>query len=286
MVPWSAGATPEKAAAPHEKTSGAEEKIAEEKDGAPSHIVAADALPQAEHETPVAEPKRFKPIWEVDRFSWSPEINRLYDAESKYFGYAGVKLREASREGLRVLGIASARAGDGCTTLAICLARAASDAGVKVALLDANTDQPQLAARLGVKFSHGWQGAIAGETPLSETAIISLDNAMTLLPLSASSRDELTSLDDPKVTELVQTIATGVDLVVIDLGHMGSNSTCRFERGANCPIDAAIVVRDVRRTSEQQTLAVAGRLKECGIDAVGIAENYAPPDSTAKTAAA
>ena len=42
-------------------------------------------------------------------------------------------------------------------------------------------------------------------------------------------------------------------------------------------MNAALVVRDLRRTSEAETLVTATRLKSLGIDAIGIAENFLPP---------
>ena len=244
----------------------------------PAEPAAASAKPEARR-----EPEKFRPVWEVDRFSWPAEMLRLYEAESAYFQHAGEKLFEASKEGLRVLGVASTRADEGCTTLALCLARAASAAGLKVAVMDANQDSPQLAERLGVAFPHGWQEAVRGETPLSETAIASVSDALTLLPLAGSSHRKV-PLQDPKVTELVQAVAAAADLLVVDMGTASAGRG--FEQGARCPLNAAIVVRDVRRTSEQDALATAVRLKEGGIAAVGIAENYAPSPKGLNKAAA
>ena len=228
----------------------------------------------------------FKPVWEVDRFVWPADVDLLYDAEAAYFSYAGQKLREAAREGLRVLALASAREGEGCTTLAICLARAASESGVRVALIDGNLDHPHLAARMGVRFSHGWSDTLTGEVPLGEAAITSLEHAVTLLPLCDSVAQGTTALSDPRVSALIRDVAASVDLVVLDLGVVANTADQRFELGANGPVDAAIVVRDMRHTPASQTLAVAALLKESGVNAVGIAENYAPPRNTAGKAAA
>ena len=243
-------------------------------------VAAADVAPAPTTRT------TFKPVWEVDRFVWPAEVDRLFDAEAAYFSYAGQKLREAAREGLRVLALASARSGEGCTTLAICLARAASEAGVRVALIDGNLDHPHLAARMGVRFSHGWNDTLTGDVPLGEAAITSLERGVTLLPLGNSEIPGARNLSDPRISQLIRDVAAGVDLVVLDTGVVADTVDRCFEPGANCPVDAAIVVRDMRHTPASQTLAVATRLKENGVNAVGIAENYAPPRTTAGKAAA
>jgi Mrp family chromosome partitioning ATPase len=235
---------------------------------------------------PKARTQDFKPVWEVDRFAWPGDTSELYDAEANYFRHAGEKLRDACGEGLRVLAITSAKSQEGCTTLAMCLARAAAESGLKVVLLDANLARPRLATRLGIKFPHGWQAAVAGDVPLGETAIASLQDGIVLLPLNERTDDAEPSLDDARVTGMISTIASGVDLVVIDGGNVGENPAKCFEGGSACPIDAMIVVRNVLQTSQEETLAVATHFKERGIAAVGIAENFTQSKNGVTKAAA
>jgi Mrp family chromosome partitioning ATPase len=219
----------------------------------------------------------FKPVWEVDGFSWPTQVEDLYVREANYFRYAGQKLREANQEGLLVLGISSSNTGEGCTTLALCLARAAADAGIKVALMDLDLDQPQLAAQMGVRFEHCWLDAMDGDLPLGEAAIASLESDITLLPLNRRSVNSGAALSDPRVGTLVRSVAQQVDLVILDLGALAASKNVADQPGQVCPLDAAIVVRDMRHTSKQQTLATATQLRSMGVAAVGIAENHCPP---------
>jgi hypothetical protein len=46
-----------------------------------------------------------------------------------------------------------------------------------------------------------------------------------------------------------------------------------------------MIVRDVRRTTETETLVTASRLKSLGVDAIGIAENFCHPTATRAAAA-
>jgi Mrp family chromosome partitioning ATPase len=253
----------------------------------------ADALSETSREDdeqagdqPTVQPQEFKPIWEVDRFAWPADTSELFDAEANYFRHAGEKLRDACGEGLRVLAITSAKSREGCTTLAMCLARAAADCGLKVVLLDANLARPRLATRLGIKFPHGWQAAVAGEVPLGETAIASLQDGITLLPLNERGDDDEPSLADTRVTEMIGSVASGADLVVIDAGHVGDNPAECFEGGPACPVDAMIVVRNVLQTSQDETLAVAMHFKQRGVAAVGIAENFTQRENGVTKAAA
>ncbi len=212
--------------------------------------------------------------WEVDEFAWPEELLRLQDEQVEYFRYAGEKLRDASREGLKTLAVVATREKEGCTTMAICLARAAAAAGTRVALLDANLAHPELGPKLGLDFSHGWQESLTGKSTLAEAAVIALDSNLTLLPLSAAHR--LPALSDPRVSSILREVAAAFDLVVIDAGVAPVGEVPLFESDLECPVNATLVVRDLRRTSETETLVTASRLKSLGIDAIGIAENFLP----------
>jgi len=258
-------------------------EISQPAESDPEPVVAATpaSIPAAEDEGVLLP---FKPVWEVDRFAWPADAERLYAAEAAYFSHAGRKLSEAAREGLRVLAVTSPHEGEGCTTLAICLARAAAEAGVRVALMDANLAAPQLGSRMGISFPHSWTDSLAGEVPLGETAIAAVEKPLTLLPLSATASLEQPA--DPRIALLLRSVASAVELLIIDLGASAEETADWWPSAKRCPIDAAIVVRDVRRTSEVRTMVVAEVLRDQGINAVGIAENYVPRPGAAEKAAA
>lgn len=214
----------------------------------------------------------FAPVWEVDRFRWPDEIEELFKAQSDYFDYAGKKLVSASREGLKILAITSTKRGEGSTTLALCLARSAAGAGARVALLDGNLKRSELGEKLGVDFGSGWQSAAAGEQPLAEAAITGLEEGITLFPSTAGSVSDVKSLADERAGQVFRAAAASYDLLIIDAG------TADFGKNVET-LDAAIVARDVRSTSEEETLAIATALRNCGVKAVGIAENFSISNS-------
>jgi Mrp family chromosome partitioning ATPase len=221
--------------------------------------------------------------WEVDEFAWPDESLELFDANKEYFLYAGEKLRDASHEGLKVLAVAATREKEGCTTLAICLARGAAAAGAKVALIDCNLFNPELGFKLGLDFSRGWQESYSEGVSLAEAAVVSLDDHITLFPLSADHR--IPSLSDPTVSDVFRFLSKRFDLVIIDSGAIPSGDALVFESGEACPVQAGMVVRDIRRSTEVETLVTASRLKSLGIEAIGIAENFTH-QSQARSAAA
>jgi Mrp family chromosome partitioning ATPase len=226
-------------------------------------------------EPPVVAKQELKPAWEVDRLLWPNEVDQLYESESEYFRHAGEKLRNASHEGLRVLGVSATHEGEGCTTLAICLARAAAEAGVKVGLMDANLRSPQLATALGLDFARSWHETLHGNIPLAEAAVTAIADNVTLIPLSKSAARQGFTLDDDLINDILCQASEAFDLVLVDLGVLSADGRSCFTGNATCPLDAAIIVRDVRVTSEEETLESVSRFRDLGIDAVGIAENFA-----------
>jgi Mrp family chromosome partitioning ATPase len=226
-------------------------------------------------ETVVVKP-RIKPAWEVDRLLWPSDVDQLYESESEYFSHAGEKLLKASQEGLRVLGVSSTNEGEGCTTLTICLARAAAEAGAKVGLLDANLRSPQLGAALGLDFARSWHETLNGRIPLAEAAVTAIADNVTLMPLSKNAMHQGLTLDGDLINDILGQAAETFDLVLVDIGVLSEAGRSSFQAGTGCPLDAAIIVRDVRVTSEEETLETVNQFKELGIDAVGIAENFAP----------
>ncbi|MGE0755894.1 MAG: cellulose synthase operon protein YhjQ/BcsQ [Pirellulaceae bacterium] len=234
---------------------------------------AASAAEPAPMEGPrPARPRVWKPVWELDEFVWSPEVTQLFELQTEYFRYAGTKLLDASREGLKSLAVVTTRDKEGCTTLVTCLARAVAAAGAKVALFDANLSNPELGMKLGLDFSRGWQGALDDPRTLDEAAVYSLQDGVTLFPLGVPHG--LNSLHDPRVSRLFRQAAEHFDLVIVDAGTLPTGDVPVFELGPACPINAVMIVRDVRRTTEVETLITASRLKELGIEAIGIAENF------------
>ena len=272
-------------------------------DGAPEHLrydepqarafgrphAKFKAVPEIDEEslsvpapTPETEAgKACHPVWEVDKLQWPATCERLLTDKSCYFAQAGDKLLAAVRDGLKTLAVTGSRRGEGRTTLALCLARAAAKAGIQVAIVDADFTRPQLAPRLGLEPSHGWQDAALGRIPLSEAAVKSLSENITVLPLEPYSDGARLSLADPRVTATIRAVAATFELVILDLGPLPATHEPLFPAGEASPIDAAIIVRDVRYASSIESQSLGDRLHEAGIDAVGIAENFVEPPQAA-----
>jgi Mrp family chromosome partitioning ATPase len=213
------------------------------------------------------------PVWEVDRFLWPVTCEKLLQDEA-YFAEAGEKLLAATRDGLKSLAITGSRRGEGRSTMALSLARSAARVGLSVAVVDADFARPQLAEMIGLEVSHSWEEAALGKIPLSEAAIKSLEDKITVLPLDASAAASSLSLADPRVTATLRALNATFDLVILDLGPLTPGNEPLFPAGEACPVDAAVVVRDLRYASLSEAQAIGSRLHAAGLEAVGIAENF------------
>lgn len=225
---------------------------------------------EAQHQLETAT---FSPEWEVDRFAWPKICETLLQAENSYFHHVGERLKSSTDNGRHVLMITGSRRAEGRTTLALCLARCAAEAGVKVALVDADLKNPQLGTSLGMDTPCSWLEVVAGKAPLQETAVASIEDRLTLFPLASS---EYVEMPDTRMMALLQQVSRHYPLVIVDAGPMDAEDHHAFADADTCAIDAAIVVRDMRYTSGQKTMDTAGGLQRSGVQAVGIAENFKP----------
>ena len=72
----------------------------------------------------------------------------------------------------------------------------------------------------------------------------------------------------------IRAAAATFELLILDLGPVGPGEEIAFPLGEKCPVDAAIVVRDIRFATLAESEAIGHGLSDAGVEAVGIAENF------------
>ena len=221
---------------------------------------------------PIAETVRaeLEVLWEVDRYLFPAMTDRLLRSYA-YFSQAGEKLQQAAAAGLKTLAITGIGRGEGRTTLAICLARAAAKSGMRVGLLDCDFANPTLALQLGLEIDQGWEQAALGKISLPEIAIRSVEEGITLFPLCATNGSPALQLLEKRTVQTLRQAASYVDLLILDFGPWREP---KLAREVQLPFDAAIVVRDCRQRSLEEVQPTAKMLQDAGVEAVGIAENF------------
>jgi Mrp family chromosome partitioning ATPase len=260
--------SPEKEAAKTAEQMSVSEKLVSESTSSASAPVKNVTPPAPSMPTSVEA----EVLWEVDQFLYPALTDQLLQSYA-YFSQAGDKLAKATASGLKVLGITGVGPGEGRTTLAICLARAAARAGLRVGLLDADFNSPSLATQLGLEIEHGWEQALIKSITLPETAVRALDDRITLYPWVMQGKQVNPTIIDAKVARFIEQAAAANQLLILDLGPWREVSLKANQR---LPFDAAIVVQDLRTRQVEDVNPIAQWLHDAGVEAVGIAENFTP----------
>jgi Mrp family chromosome partitioning ATPase len=282
-APLEMPAIPLPAARPHpaeEDEHGGEQTIELAAESIESPEEPAAEIDQAE---PPADASAFTPVWEVDRFVWPAVCDKLIDDWSPALETVGIsigKLVEQSRRqpaedrAAPIVAVASFGRGEGRTTTAACLARAAARSGLSTVLIDGDFENPQLASMLGLNSLAGWEDVMLASLPLEEAGVLSIEDRFTLLPaLRARPAAEL--YGRRRIQKALASIAAQFELVVIDLGPIVEDDCGPYQSIQNCPFDAAVLVRDLRWTTESQLGEAIGRLEELETPILAVIENFA-----------
>ncbi len=223
----------------------------------------------------------FAAAWEVDAFHWPTLCTQLDVASGHRLSASGDELYMAVQDGLKVVAITSAQRREGRTTIALSLARSAAAAGCRVALVDADGANPELAHCLGLDAPCDWRETQRDRQPLREAAVASLNDRVTLFPLTGSDDDLTGRLDDPALTCVLKELQQAFDLVVVDARPV---LECPVS-GATAPgagmVDMVLVVRNVQGTTPEVCLSAVGPVRAMGVRAVGIVENFVPAEEAA-----
>ena len=225
--------------------------------------------------------------FEVDHFSWPDLCDKLLEQQSSQFDQLVGQLVTESALGRKVVAITGSRRGDGRTTLALSLARRLAATAVKVVVVDADFEVPQLAARLGMTVQSGWENVLTDGLPVWDGLVESLNDRLAILPLAPRPTN---SAGQPTPTEFVAKHADAIrqhlealrkefDVVLVDAGAVKAVRPDAKPRGPlalAAGLDAAIMVSDARTTAPGRTAELQRRLLEANILPLGIAENFCP----------
>ena len=206
-----------------------------------------------------------------DEIQWPSVCRALTQAASGPLQAAGKTLSQAVAEGMKTIAVTSAEAAVGVTTTAICLARAAAEQGVRVALVDAHFADPQLAVEMGLENPSCWylrtDNQKPGMAPMLEK------EGVAFYPLRIESPEDLTDWTHSPLATRLQEISQCHELVLLDVGPVLVAWGYGFRKIATELIDAVILVRDRRQADEFAAGAAIDRLQRVGLEVV-IAENF------------
>ena len=233
-------------------------------------VDAQSARPQAALPLPIA----FTPSWEVDLFYWPEVVKHIEKSQPDAFHQIGKHLSFANRDGLKVMAITSGERGVGRSTVAMHMARCAATYGMKVALVDGDTFCPSLMDQLRLDIEHGWQDCLFENIPLSEVAIHSIADRITLFPLTSVIPQQQMRANSHRIGKLIRRISTAFDMVFIDANRLNLDQREMVGVAQETIVDAAIVVVDTELSIKEKVDSAVSILQEMGLSSIGLVENF------------
>jgi Mrp family chromosome partitioning ATPase len=218
--------------------------------------------------------------WEVDRFAWPADCQKLVRCLGQELLEAGRELVAAAQRGVRCIAITGAHRGEGRTTVCMLLAYAAARAGARVALIEADLDNPRISALLELQPPFDWRSAYRYSQPFDEAAVYSVEDKIVILPLLGQSGDSPQQpAPDTWQQLLAQWGAKYFDLILVDLGVWDTAITRYLPSECGRLFQAVLVVCDVRSTAAGSLEALVRDILNQGIESVGMIENFVGPET-------
>jgi len=221
----------------------------------------------------------FRPAWQMEQFTWPKMCRRMFARAAEELDRIADAFIAAKQRGQTVLAVSGWNYGEGATTLLLCAARRLAERGIRIVLVDADVERPRLARRLGVQPQAGWnQSAMPPQgTSLAEVIVLATINNIALAPAcEPSSGAERPTGNRSGLADCLETLRTHYDLVLVDLGPLENVLAGLGSAGENPfrGIDAVVLVRDPRLTTQEQSGEIESQLTAAGITIPGIIENF------------
>lgn len=229
---------------------------------------------EAEQQLRQAKKRIFNPVWEVDSLHWPAVCGQLLQQSSEQMDAVAANLASACEEGLQVLAVTSPQGGEGRTTIACCLAMLAGSRGIKVAVIDADLENPTMALQTNLELEQDWRTALENQLPLEEVSVHSIDDQVTLIPLVAPVAHNEMSGDDDRIASMFHELSESFDLVIADMGQMSSPRNLVSTMGEHGIISAVVAVVNPAETPAEQIEACVRRVRQAGIVSIGLVENF------------
>jgi Mrp family chromosome partitioning ATPase len=209
---------------------------------------------------------------EVDRLDWPEACSLIIKRAKKDLDTVVKLLAEGIENGVQVVAVTGASAGDGATTIVLCLSQLAAR-DLRVCMVDANFQRPSLAESLGLAPERDLAAVLRGEATAGDVLIESLEDHVTVLPLNAPVPAELLERSKLRQTVTLGELREQFDLVLLDAGPVfseGNRNTSILQAATG--IDATIMVRSAN--SGDDACRRAGQtVAQFSMPCLGVIEN-------------
>ncbi|GAB5504365.1 MAG: polysaccharide biosynthesis tyrosine autokinase [Pyruvatibacter sp.] len=195
-------------------------------------------------------------------------IKRPLSAYSEAFRSlkSGIALSDVDNPPKVVL-ITSALPGDGKTTTAISLARAAVSAGSRAVLVDLDLRRPSVHKSLGLAPEAGIVELLAGAVELESVLVSDPGSSLTVLPVKAGAANPPDLIASNQLADLVASLRNTFDLVIIDSAPMLPVIDSRV---LSSLVDKTVFVVSWRVTPRDAAFNAVRDLRESNADIAGV----------------
>ncbi len=214
-----------------------------------------------------------------------PRLRRLASNPAGYlqrqplseFGGAFQRLRALlnlgkSREMPRTLLVTSGSAGEGKTTVALCLGIASALSGQNVLLVDCNFARPRVHRMVNVKNTTGLTDVLRGIAPLEATITRAAEYQLSILTIGSSPEGAIDLLNSGRIQALLDELKSIFDVIILDSApvHEVSNALT-----LGCLAEKTILVTRREWTRHRDASYAAKQLQLSGADLAGVVFNRA-----------
>jgi capsular exopolysaccharide synthesis family protein len=169
-----------------------------------------------------------------------------------------------------VVGITSALAREGNTTLSLCLARMAAMSGHRVMLLDCNRRRPSTSNLVGKNFARGLVGVLVEKGAWRAHFVPDTDSAAHILPSGPQKMIMRDTFSSPEMHQLISELREAYDLVILDCPPiLAVAETTILAQHA----DLLLMVTRAGETSGASARAAVGMAERAKSDFAGIVLN-------------
>lgn len=167
----------------------------------------------------------------------------------------------------RVVGLTSARPGEGKSTLAVWLARVAAASGRRTLLIDGDIRRPSIASTLGLSPSHGLLDVLSSNVSVKDALLRDEHSGLWVLPALRQAFAPGQMNSEEQLRTLMERLDGVFDLVVIDTAPALAAAESRFLMDH---VDQAIMVVRWNHTPVPAVRAAIKRLVSVGVRPAGV----------------